>query len=133
MAMRNREDDGMITKVVSINRVSKTVKGGRTLFSLFFALSEAASEALAVTFHMNEEGFIMSRAFLPVDYVRNVNGYAAPLKYFLYFRFIIKKNFSFNCLVDSVTEKIQHKLFGCIVSPVKKKCSDDSLHSVGKY
>ena len=27
MAMRNREDDGMITKVVSINRVSKTVKG----------------------------------------------------------------------------------------------------------
>ena len=29
MAMRNREDDGMITKVVSINRVSKTVKGGR--------------------------------------------------------------------------------------------------------
>ena len=25
MAMRNREDDGMITKVVSINRVSKTV------------------------------------------------------------------------------------------------------------
>ena len=28
MAMRNREDDGMITKVVSINRVSKTVKGG---------------------------------------------------------------------------------------------------------
>ena len=26
MAMRNREDDGMITKVVSINRVSKTVK-----------------------------------------------------------------------------------------------------------
>ena len=33
MAMqRNREqDDGMITKVVSINRVSKTVKGGRTM------------------------------------------------------------------------------------------------------
>ena len=33
MAMqRNREqDDGMITKVVSINRVSKTVKGGRVL------------------------------------------------------------------------------------------------------
>ena len=29
MAMRNREDDGMITKVVSINRVSKTVKGRR--------------------------------------------------------------------------------------------------------
>ena len=29
MAMRNREDDGMITKVVSINRVSKTVKGDR--------------------------------------------------------------------------------------------------------
>ncbi len=29
---RNREsDDGMITKVVSINRVSKTVKGGRVL------------------------------------------------------------------------------------------------------
>ena len=32
MAMRNREqDDGMITKVVSINRVSKTVKGGRVM------------------------------------------------------------------------------------------------------
>ena len=31
MAMRNREDDGMITKVVSINRVSKTVKGGRIM------------------------------------------------------------------------------------------------------
>jgi len=29
--MRNREDDGMITKVVSINRVSKTVKGGRVM------------------------------------------------------------------------------------------------------
>ena len=30
MAMQRRqEDDGMITKVVSINRVSKTVKGGR--------------------------------------------------------------------------------------------------------
>ena len=29
--MRNREDDGMITKVVSINRVSKTVKGGRIM------------------------------------------------------------------------------------------------------
>ena len=31
MAMRHREDDGMITKVVSINRVSKTVKGGRIM------------------------------------------------------------------------------------------------------
>ena len=31
MAMRNREADGMITKVVSINRVSKTVKGGRIM------------------------------------------------------------------------------------------------------
>ena len=31
MVMRNREDDGMITKVVSINRVSKTVKGGRIM------------------------------------------------------------------------------------------------------
>ena len=31
MAMRNREDDGMITKVVSINRVSKTVKGRRIM------------------------------------------------------------------------------------------------------
>ncbi len=32
MAMRNREpDDGIITKVVSINRVSKTVKGGRVM------------------------------------------------------------------------------------------------------
>ena len=31
MAMRNREADGMITKVVSINRVSQTVKGGRLL------------------------------------------------------------------------------------------------------
>ena len=31
LAMRNREDDGMITKVVSINRVSKTVKGGRIM------------------------------------------------------------------------------------------------------
>ena len=32
MAMiRNREDDGMITKVVSIHRVSKTVKGGRVM------------------------------------------------------------------------------------------------------
>ena len=32
MAMRNREpDDGMTTKVVSINRVSKTVKGGRIM------------------------------------------------------------------------------------------------------
>ena len=31
MAMRNREDDCMITKVVSINRVSKTVKGGRIM------------------------------------------------------------------------------------------------------
>ena len=31
MAMRNREDHGMITKVVSINRVSKTVKGGRIM------------------------------------------------------------------------------------------------------
>ena len=31
MAMRNREDDGMITEVVSINRVSKTVKGGRIM------------------------------------------------------------------------------------------------------
>ena len=32
MAMQRRqEDDGMITKVVSINRVSKTVKGGRIL------------------------------------------------------------------------------------------------------
>ena len=33
MAMRNREDDGMITKVVSINRVSKTVKGGRVKYA----------------------------------------------------------------------------------------------------
>ena len=32
MAMQRRqEDDGMITKVVSINRVSKTVKGGRVM------------------------------------------------------------------------------------------------------
>ncbi len=32
MAMRNREqDDGLNTKVVSINRVSKTVKGGRIM------------------------------------------------------------------------------------------------------
>ena len=32
MAMQRRqEDDGMITKVVSINRVSKTVKGGRIM------------------------------------------------------------------------------------------------------
>ena len=32
MAMRNREpDDGLTTKVVSINRVSKTVKGGRIM------------------------------------------------------------------------------------------------------
>lgn len=32
MAMQRRqEDDGMITKVVSINRVSKTVKGGRRM------------------------------------------------------------------------------------------------------
>ena len=32
MAMQRREqDDGMITKVVSINRVSKTVKGGRNM------------------------------------------------------------------------------------------------------
>ena len=42
MAMqRNREqDDGMITKVVSINRVSKTVKGGRCLLYT----SDAADE-----------------------------------------------------------------------------------------
>ena len=32
MAMQRRqEDDGMITKVVSINRVSKTFKGGRVM------------------------------------------------------------------------------------------------------
>ena len=32
MARQRREqDDGMITKVVSINRVSKTVKGGRVM------------------------------------------------------------------------------------------------------
>ena len=36
MAMRNREDDGMITKVVSINRVSKTVKGGRIMKSVSY-------------------------------------------------------------------------------------------------
>ena len=40
MAMQRRqEDDGMITKVVSINRVSKTVKGGRVK-----ALAEGARE-----------------------------------------------------------------------------------------
>ena len=31
MQRRQRQDDGMITKVVSINRVSKTVKGGRVM------------------------------------------------------------------------------------------------------
>ena len=31
MAIRNSEDDGMITKVVSINRVYMTVKGGRIM------------------------------------------------------------------------------------------------------
>ena len=41
MAMRNREDDGMITKVVSINRVSKTVKGGRIMKFAALVVPEA--------------------------------------------------------------------------------------------
>ena len=48
MAMRNREDDGMITKVVSINRVSKTVKGGR-IMSLLLWLSLATARAPSAT------------------------------------------------------------------------------------
>ena len=48
MAMRNREDDGMITKVVSINRVSKTVKGGR-IMKLPLWLSWATARAPSVT------------------------------------------------------------------------------------
>ena len=46
MAMRNREDDGMITKVVSINRVSKTVKGGRIMkFAALVVVGDGTSSA----------------------------------------------------------------------------------------
>ena len=48
MAMRNREDDGMITKVVSINRVSKTVKGGRIMkFAALVVVGDGKGEAAA--------------------------------------------------------------------------------------
>ena len=45
MAMQRRqEDDGMITKVVSINRVSKTVKGGRVMkFAALIVVGATAS------------------------------------------------------------------------------------------
>ena len=46
MAMQRRqEDDGMITKVVSINRVSKTVKGGRVMkFAALIVVGEGAAK-----------------------------------------------------------------------------------------
>ena len=50
MAMqRNREqDDGMITKVVSINRVSKTVKGGRVMkFAALIVVGDGKGEGAA--------------------------------------------------------------------------------------
>ena len=52
MAMqRNREqDDGMITKVVSINRVSKTVKGGRVMkFAALIVVGDSDFNALGVS------------------------------------------------------------------------------------
>ena len=49
MAMRNREDDGMITKVVSINRVSKTVKGGRVMkFAALIVVGDGNLDTLGV-------------------------------------------------------------------------------------
>ena len=52
MAMqRNREqDDGMITKVVSINRVSKTVKGGRVMkFAALIVVGDGNLDTLSVS------------------------------------------------------------------------------------
>ena len=51
MAMQRRqEDDGMITKVVSINRVSKTVKGGRVMkFAALIVVGDGDFNALGIS------------------------------------------------------------------------------------
>ena len=61
MERRNREvDDGMLEKVVAINRVSKTVKGGRVM--KFSALVVVGDGKGTIGFGMGKAGEVPKRS-----------------------------------------------------------------------